>query len=193
MHIAEEGEVMRILGAYYGHNIDQAEIWKPVVEKIRITLNRWSRSRPTTRGLVMGHNTMVGGYTQYLTRVQGMPKETQTAIRKLTDDFVYAKYGEQKSNTIAISTLQKKKDEGGLGLLDMEARNEAINLMRLKTYLSPSKSRPAWCKLADRFLAKAAVNKYRGFGSDVLENPFTQKWKVNLNARGLPSNLREMM
>lgn len=193
MHIADEGEPVRILGAYYGHNISQDEIWKPVVEKIEATLRRWSRNRPTIRGLVMGNNTMVGGFTQYLTRVQGMPKETLKKIKKITDDFVYAKDGEQKANTIATSTLHQERDQGGLKLLDIEARNEAIDTVRLRTYLSTGEQRPQWCKIADLLLGEAAVRKYRNVGPKMLRNPFTQQWRVNLAHKGLPENLRRMM
>lgn len=140
----------------------------------------------------MGNNTMVGGYTQYLTRVQGMPKEVVKKIKKITDDFVHAKHGEQKANTIATTTLYQDKDLGGLGLLDLEARNEAINVIRLKTYLTEGDDRPQWCRLADMLLGEAAVKKYQNVGTRMLRNPFTQKWKVNLAHRDLPENLRQM-
>ncbi|KAF6757115.1 hypothetical protein DFP72DRAFT_809649, partial [Ephemerocybe angulata] len=133
------------------------------------------------------------GYTQYLTRVQGMPKGTEDTIKKRMDDFIWAKNGERKANTIAMSTLQRDKDEGGLGLLDIGARNEAIDLMRLKTYLLPPGQRPVWCILADLLLAHSSVQKFRNVGERTLRNPFLQTWRVSLSAKDLPSNLRHMM
>ncbi|KAF6745620.1 hypothetical protein DFP72DRAFT_755963, partial [Ephemerocybe angulata] len=193
IHIAEEGEPVRILGAFFGHKISEENVWEPVIKKIDATLERWSRNHPTIRGLVMGNNTMIGGYTQYLTRVQGMPTSIAKSIRKKTDDFVYAKHGETKSNTIAMDVLFNDKDEGGLGLLDMEARNEAIDIMRLRTYLLPPEERPIWCKLADALLARSAVAKFRNVGTKALINPLTQNWRVNLSSEDLPASLKRMM
>ncbi|KAF6742998.1 hypothetical protein DFP72DRAFT_829136, partial [Ephemerocybe angulata] len=136
---------------------------------------------------------MVGGYTQYLTRVQGMPPSAVKDIRKKTDNFVYAKHGERKANTIAIATLYKDKDKGGLNLQDIEAKNEAIDAMRVRTYTLPPPLRPVWCSLADRILARAAVKKYKNVGEKALINPFLQGWRVNMSAAGLPKNLKRMM
>ncbi|KAF6754647.1 hypothetical protein DFP72DRAFT_812388 [Ephemerocybe angulata] len=191
--IAQEGEPVRILGAYFGHGISEKDVWEPTIKKIESTLARWERNYPTIKGLALGNNTMVGGLTQYLTRVQGMPPDTVKRIRKMTDNFVYAKHGETKSNTISLDTLFNHWSEGGLSLLDLEARNEAIDLMRLRTYLLPPELRPVWCDLADRLLARAAVKKFHNVGIGALINPFLQTWKVNLSATGLPMSLKRMM
>ncbi|KAF6755002.1 hypothetical protein DFP72DRAFT_749255, partial [Ephemerocybe angulata] len=193
IHIAQDGEPVRILGAFFGHNISEESVWEPMLKKIDTTLERWSRNHPTVRGLVMGNNTMVGGYTQYLTRVQGMPTSVLKSIRKKTDNFVYAKHGERKANTIAMDVLFNNKDDGGLGLLDMEARNEAIDIMRLRTYLLHPEARPIWCRLADILLARSAVMKFKNVGPEALVNPLTQNWRVNLSSEKLPSNLKRMM
>ncbi|KAF6740886.1 hypothetical protein DFP72DRAFT_768353, partial [Ephemerocybe angulata] len=141
----------------------------------------------------MSHNTFVGGYTQYLTRVQGMPKKTVDDLKRMTDDYVWAKDGERKSNTIAMSTLHKAKDEGGLGLLDIESRNEAIDIKRLQTLHLHPDEQPAWCKIAYRQLAKAAVKKFTNVGEAALVSPFLQTWRVNLSSTELPENLKRMM
>ncbi|KAF6751836.1 hypothetical protein DFP72DRAFT_816004, partial [Ephemerocybe angulata] len=128
-----------------------------------------------------------------LTRVQGMPKSTVDSLKKQTDDYIWAKDGEKKANTIAMTTLQKPKDEGGLGLLDVETRNEAIDAKRLQTMLLPPDDQPTWCKMAARQLAKAAVKQFTNVGEEALVSPFTQKWRVNLSSTGLPESLRRMM
>ncbi|KAF6746600.1 hypothetical protein DFP72DRAFT_1076280 [Ephemerocybe angulata] len=138
----------------------------------------------------MSHNTLVGGYTQYLTRVQGMPESTVNNLKKQTDDYIWAKDGEKKANTIALTTLHKPKDQGGLGLLDIETRNEAIDAKRLQTLLLPPDLQPTWCKMAMRQLAKAAVKRFTNVGEAALVSPFTQKWRVNMSATNLPENLK---
>lgn len=191
IHIANEGEPVRILGAFYGHGFNESDIWAPILEKTKKTLARWARDRPTVRGLVLGNNTFIGGYTQYITRVQGMPPNVLKELNKITDDIVYAKNGEKKSNAIGIETLRWDKQAGGLRVLDIEARNEAIGLMSLKSYSDTN--RPTWAQAADRCFAKAAVQKYKNVGEEFLVNPLLQNWKVNLRSRYLTETQKTMM
>lgn len=191
IHIAGEGEPVRILGAFYGHGFEEADIWAPILAKTKRTLERWARDRPTVRGLVLGNNTFVGGYTQYITRVQGMPANVLKDLNRITDDIVYAKNGEKKSNAIGIETLRWSKTAGGLQVLDLQARNEAIGIMTLKTYAGAE--RPTWAQAADRCLAKAAVKKFLNVGEEFLINPLLQTWKVNLKSRMLTETQRAMM
>lgn len=193
IHIVEEGEPVRILGAWYGYGMDEGHVWRPIVSKIKTTLDRWNASRPTIRGRAVGNNAMVGGYTQYATRVQGMPDKVITKIKSIVDDFVWAKNGESKRNTVNMATLQAGTADGGQGILDLETRNDAIDVMRLVQYLKPPGERPLWGHLADRLLAKAAVKRFRNIDEEFLENPFTQSWRVNTTARGLPESLKRMM
>ncbi|KAF5341088.1 hypothetical protein D9611_006142 [Ephemerocybe angulata] len=118
VRIPEKGEPTRILGAYYGEDVAQEELWKPILEKIRLTLARWDKSKPTIRGRAQAVNAMVGGYTQYFTKVQGMPEKVLKQIESMIDDFVYAKKGEKKANAIGIENLQRPYMDGGLNLLD---------------------------------------------------------------------------
>ncbi|KAH6902972.1 hypothetical protein BKA70DRAFT_1024567, partial [Coprinopsis sp. MPI-PUGE-AT-0042] len=133
---------------------------------------------------------IVGAHTQYLTRVQGMPARTVKKLEKMMDNFVFAKRGEKKQNTIGIKQLRRPVDEGGLGLLDIEARNDAIELMRLKQYLRPDGLRPIWAYLADLILADCAVEKYK---KAVGTNQFVQSWSSNIRSKAMPTSLSRMI
>jgi ribonuclease HI len=181
--ITQEGEPTRVLGAYYGHSLNQEEIWGLTVEKVRLVLNRWERSRPSLAGRCKAASEIVGSHTQYLARVQGMPKTIEDRITKVMDNFIHNKKGEKKQNTIGVTTLTLPKAEGGLALLDLRARNEAIELMKLKAYMTPEgKRRPTWAKLADSTMAQSVTrkdekpkhNRYR-------PNFFLQSWRMNTN------------
>ncbi|KAF5320474.1 hypothetical protein D9611_010696 [Ephemerocybe angulata] len=149
MHIAQKGEPVRILGAYYGDSISIDDVWKPIVEKVRCTLARWDRSRPTIRGRAQAANIMVGGYTQYLVKVQGMSESTLRVLEEAVDDFVYAKKGEKKANAVGIEVLQYPYPDGGLNLLNLRFWNEAAALTNLGEYLKPPRERPFWAYLAE--------------------------------------------
>ncbi|KAF6764515.1 hypothetical protein DFP72DRAFT_1130422, partial [Ephemerocybe angulata] len=137
---------------------------------------------------------MLGGFTQFLTRVQGMPEKILRQFETMADDLINAKHGEEKSNTIGVDTLRAHFGEGGLRALDMRARNEAIEIMKLCTFLLPPELRPRWCEIAERILAENAILQFANqIGSNFLINPFTQGWRVNLNSTTLPDSLKRMM
>ena len=50
---------------------------------------------------------------------------------------------------ISMARLYTPIDEGGINLLNLQARNKAIDLMRLKKYLDLSTNRPKWAFLID--------------------------------------------
>lgn len=82
MHIAKDCEAVRILGAWVGNKVDSVDIWAPVIEKIDKVLERWDKSQPTMEGRRLIIQMFIGGMTQYLTMVQGMPAEIEKWIIK---------------------------------------------------------------------------------------------------------------
>ncbi|KAF6743469.1 hypothetical protein DFP72DRAFT_827797, partial [Ephemerocybe angulata] len=135
---------------------------------------------------------MVGGYTQYLVKVQGMSESTLRALEKAVDDFVYAKKGEKKANAVGIEVLQYPYPDGGLNLLNLRFRNEAAALTNLGEYLKPPGERPFWAYLADQIYRHTAVRRFTNIGIDFLINPFIQHWDVYTGAPGTPLILRRM-
>jgi hypothetical protein len=61
--------------------------WPAVIESISRDLSRWNGKKPTLEGRRHIINMFIGGKTQYLTRVQGMPKETEEILVRMQDDF----------------------------------------------------------------------------------------------------------
>ena len=62
-----------------------------------------------------------------------MPKETEDTLNRIIKNFIWE---DDSSPRIANETLRNPISEGGLDLLDLKVRNEAINIMWLRTYLS---------------------------------------------------------
>ncbi|KAF6750378.1 hypothetical protein DFP72DRAFT_817757, partial [Ephemerocybe angulata] len=135
---------------------------------------------------------MVGGYTQYFTKVQGMPEKVLKQIESMIDDFVYAKKGEKKANAIGIENLQRPYMDGGLNLLDVRARNDAVALKVLQSYMEPPGNRPIWAYLVDRIFQICAVRRYQAVAPGLLINPFIQTWDVYTQAKGLPLVFKRM-
>jgi hypothetical protein len=119
-----------------GHQIN---IWTPIIEKIDANLARWNCRHPTQDGKRLIVGMEVGGRTQYLTCIQGMPPHVENTIIKKISRFMW---GETKAPPVSLRILYEHFLEGGKKLLDIHARNEAIELMKAKTFLGPEAQKP---------------------------------------------------
>ncbi len=93
-------------------------------------------------------------------------------------------WGDDSSPRIALDFLCLPLNKGGLNLLDIEARNEAIEIMWLKSYLDLSPARPMWATITDLIINKAAPP---GISHLARVNAFLQSW--NAPNRGSRLNL----
>ena len=91
---------------------------------------------------------------------------------KIVRDFIWE---ENITSRIALDYLHQKTEEGGLNLLDLKARNKAIEIMWLKTYLNMSPTRPPWAKITDLLLDAVAP---QGYNAQAWLNTFLQTWNV---------------
>ena len=190
VRIADDGEAVRSLGAWIGNNTNDITPWEGIVDKIHKNLDRWKKTYPTMKGRKTIVQIIVGGYTQFLTKAQGMPTHIEAALTKIIRDFMWEN---DSSPRIALGVLQSPIEQGGLNLLDLKARNEAIDIMWLKSYLNFSPSRPTWAAVIDLIIDTSApastCSKARG-------NPFLQTWEIPTKGRrtkGLNSDVMRMV
>ena len=188
IHITKEGEPTRILGAWVGNNADQQGIWSRTLDKIDKSLTQWSKSHPTMEGRKLIIQMTIAGMTQYLTKVQGMPKEVESALVKKIRSFLWNKEGTPPINEL---TLQSPIAEGGRKVLDLGARNKAIQLTWLKSYLNIGKQRPTWAYIADEIIRKNILTNQKNVESSSRVNPFLQSWRPS--KKKLPQELKEML
>jgi hypothetical protein len=133
VHIAKDRESIRMLGAWISNQANNDTPWETIIDKINGNLERWKRLHPTLNGRKLIIQAVVGGYTQFLTNAQGMPTHIESALRKIISNFLW---DDDSSLRIASNTLCRPINEGGLDLLDVAARNEAIDIIWLKKYLN---------------------------------------------------------
>jgi Reverse transcriptase (RNA-dependent DNA polymerase) len=177
IHIAKDGEAIRSLGAWVGNNVDEAQPWEPIIDKIRNDLNRWLDIHPTLAGKKTIIQATVGGRTQFLTKAQGMPKSVCDAINQEIHAFLW----EGASTTpIAKETLFNETACGSLDLLNLQSRNEAINIIWLKEYLNMSPTRPAWAYVTDILLRESAPSNVT---KEARSNPFLQTWNAPIKGK----------
>ncbi len=192
VRIVPEGTAMRLLGAWIGNKICQKSVWAPMLKKVEENLTCWDKRRPTLKGKRLIVGLEVGSRTQYLARVQGMPPTIEAAFLKLIRKFLWGKAAAHPP--IALTTLYDPVSRGGLALLDLEARNVAINIMWMKDYLNLSGTRPRWTAVADVILARAVTADFRSLDKEVRINMFLQSWKVNTaSSSTIPPYLLSML
>ncbi|EJD37615.1 hypothetical protein AURDEDRAFT_33843, partial [Auricularia subglabra TFB-10046 SS5] len=102
IRIAKDGEVTRILGSWPGNGTENTAAWSTILDKVRATLGRWARFRPSLNGKSIISRAIIGGCTQYLTAAQGMPLDVEQKLDRLTLDFLW---GGAKRHPINMETL----------------------------------------------------------------------------------------
>ncbi|KAJ7044018.1 hypothetical protein C8F04DRAFT_942895, partial [Mycena alexandri] len=131
---------------------------------------------------------VVGGMTQYLAKVQGMPKDVEERIEKRIRRFLWA---EKTNVTVNKETIYAPKDMGGRNLLDIVARNEAVSITWLKAYLTFGKDRPLWAYVTDEILSIKALGSAKHVEETLRTCPYLQTWRPKLS--DLSEDLAQMI
>ena len=167
-----------MLGAWIGNNIDQATVWSPVLDRIRDNLDRWNRSHPTLFGHRLIIQMVVGEMTQYLAKVQTMPKQVEKTLIKTIRNFMW----NGKKPSVNKDTLHLPIEQGGVKLLDIKVRNQAIDIMWLKSYLDLTLKRPMWAYVADVLINNSTAKASSKVSSSARINTYLQSWNLSLHA-----------
>ncbi len=171
-----DGTPARVLGAYVGNAVDNLEVWTGTLEKIDQQLRQWAKSHPTHEGKRLIVNMVVGGLTQYLTTVQGMSARVERSIQRRITKFLWDD-GQPRIDAVT---------------LDVVARNEAIQIMKLKAYMSPSASRPKWALIADSLIHRNIPRAQNIPEGPARNNVMLQSWTAKLkNHTTLPPLIKE--
>ncbi|KAF9030589.1 hypothetical protein BDZ89DRAFT_898035, partial [Hymenopellis radicata] len=89
IRISRDGQAVRILGGWIGNKTKGAAPWTPILNSIENSLDFWEKTHPTMEGHRLIIQMVVGGKTQYLTKVQGMPKEVEQKLERRIRRFLW--------------------------------------------------------------------------------------------------------
>lgn len=182
-----QGKPTRILGSWISYGISAGcNPWTPVLEKIEKSLLQWEKSLPTLYGRKIIAEWAIGSRIQFLTKVQGMPKDVEAFLIARLRRFMW----DNKHPSVNFDTLQRPLQEGGINLLDIHARVEAIELTWLTPFTDLSPNRPTWCFVEDALIAKA-VTKSSTVDNLAKIHVFLQTW--NPSVKNLPPATRRML
>lgn len=195
IRIAKDKEPTRILGAWLGNDVEDADPWSRTIDKVSKSLDVWNNAGLTLMGRSIVVQCVVGGGTQYLTTVQGMPKYAEKALQRIIRNFIW---DGKKAPPINMETLYRPVEEGGINLLDIKARNEAILLKWMATYANFSNTRAPWTFLGDILISDGISRKDENVQGTARQNIILQSWSVPKTKRRdgkrpLPEDLHLML
>lgn len=102
-----------------------------------------------------------------------MPAPIREALTKELRKFIWEEEGH--TPRLGLPQLEAPVENGGIKLLNLKNRNEAIELVWLKDYLNFSNSRPTWVLITD-ILINETMPAY--LNEDTRHNAFLQKWNI---------------
>ena len=187
--LIKEGQSMRTLGAWIGHNTDVCPQWSKILEKQRKILNKWSSMNLSLKGKELILKALVTSRTLFLATVNGisndMIREMNLEMRKfLWDD---------KRSSMSWDDVIMPREKGGLSIPDLTIRKDVIAMMWLKKWFAEPKERPIWAYVVDEIVF-ANVAKQPKIENKSRISWLLQSWhEFNLGNEKLPNFVKEMM
>jgi hypothetical protein len=118
-----------------------------------------------------------------------MPPEIEQRLIKRIRAFVW---DHEHTFPINMTILSKSTSSGGLSILDLKARNKAIQATWLKSFLQLDESRPSWAFITDELIN--SYLPYKHVDRETKLNMLLQAWKVIPNTKSkLPKDLIAML
>jgi ribonuclease HI len=186
IRIAKDGHAVQSLGAWIGNHVNNAITWQLALDKIQRKLNTWSKRNPTLTGKKHITQMYPGNMTQFLAKAQGMPRNVEETLVKIIRKFIWS----DNRSQIALETLYQPRENGGIDLLNVPARNEAIQLMWMKSYLELSPLRPTWAYVTDALIYKTAP---QNISTKTLINTYLHDWEIPARSPKLTEDIQRML
>ena len=191
IHIMKDGEPVRILGAWLGNNMDQLITWAPILENCCKHLKRWGSAKHSLEGHHLIIQMQVAGITQYLTKVQDMPRDVEV---KLNKQIWKSMWNSEKTDTVNQNQMYASHQKGGKKVLDMETCKKAIHLTWLKAYLNLRTDCPTWTYFADAIIREDIPSSHKiDHDPESWIMPIVQDWEPKTRRSSLPEDLKAMM
>ena len=150
----------KALGVYIGENAEEADnkTWGDLISKIKSNLNLWKLRGLMLRGRVAVVNALTMSKVNHALSTCVLPLWAYKEINSVIDSFVW----KGKANIVAHKTLMGSKKQGGLAIVDLKTKQEALRI-----------------KMVGKFLAQEVEPAWKGFFQEHLES-FGFRNKINL-------------
>ena len=130
----------KILGVYIGghEGEDRDRGWREVLGKIQNVLNLWKSRGLTLKGKVIVVNVLILSKINHILGTCELPQWALNSLKAAISSFLWR----GKGNLIAHRVLISNKREGGLGLIDISAKKDALRVKIVKNFLDPERQYP---------------------------------------------------
>ena len=106
-------------------SLDCNDNWDSIICKVKNVANNWANRNATLYGKILIVNTLIGSLFVYrLSTILLLTDKQIGEVEKLLRDFIW----NGKKPKISMVLLKKKKDQGGLRLVDMEAKQNTLRV-----------------------------------------------------------------
>ena len=146
--IVKDGEAMRTLGAWVGNETNANLKWEEILQKQEESINRWEKTNMSLKGKEIILKALIQSKAMFLATVNGMPKHIEIRMKKLFKSFLW----DNKKGLMGWNQIISGREQGGLGIPDISARIDAIEIMWIKKWLSPNERKPKWTIILDEIL-----------------------------------------
>lgn len=168
--IIKDGEPMRTLGAWVGNMSDTRLQWDRILEQQQKIMDTWSKMNLPFGGKELVLKALIQSRALFLATVNGMPKDIMHTMKKQMRSFMWN--GKRRGDVMWESII-RRRDEGGLGIPDIEARVDAIQVMWLKKWTTTTgKDKPLWAHLTDEIIMQNIPDK------PMVEELSSQDWML---------------
>ena len=99
---------IQILGIFFGNVDTSANNWKPRINKMKVTLNRWKTRNLTLKGKAVIVNSLVGAGISYFGATITCPKQYIKSMENIIGNF----YWDEKREKIKRNTIRSPTEMG---------------------------------------------------------------------------------
>lgn len=130
----------KILGIYIGKNEKSAtdKTWNEVLVKIKNLLNLWYARGLALKGKVIVVNALILSKINHILGSCELPTWVFNRLNAAVATFFW----KGKGNSIARKTLIANKREGGLALIDVSVKRDALRVKLIGRFLNPKRQLP---------------------------------------------------
>ncbi|KAH8993388.1 hypothetical protein EDB92DRAFT_1796418, partial [Lactarius akahatsu] len=107
-----------------------------------------------------------------------MPDGIREALTKEIRNFLWGE--DVNVPRLGLNHLENTKDDGGIKLLNLKNRNEAIEIAWLKGYLNLTESRPTWAYVSDILINETTP---KNLNENTRVNAYLQNWKIPVKGK----------
>ena len=127
--------VRKALGINIGENAEMAndKTWRGVIDKIKNILNLWKLRGLLLRGRIAVVNALAMSKVNHALSTCALPLWAINEINTVIDSFIW----QGKASSIAHKTLMGGKKQGGLAVVDLKTKQEALRIKTAGKFLAP--------------------------------------------------------